>query len=329
MKYKSDLNALVEEIFNLINMEYNPQILENTHEMIYEDAIDYLIKLVNELKNKEIITQDDYTNIINVFIKNRIFENEKKFNFRVEWLKKMGLLNSDIQLKKSHIEILNTFDRINILLNSINADYYHTSGLLTYLLTNNELERYHHDLDIFISEKNLDELKKSCSETEFEFREYLGQKDDNCKRRTIKIYDNQNNITISIFIFERLHDNSIIVNDYYFDSEGNLKMDQDYNSPESAKLSFSDELKNHNGIPYYSITLEALYNCKKGRNYKHQYDCSIIEKEVDFYLESKIDAAREPLRHFDFVENKKISNDMRRMLENENRSIKQKKFAKK
>ncbi len=325
------LCALINELSKNICLtsQTKEKLINNIKNMIYEDAIDYIIRFIYISKNNGLISEKDFIVILNLFLNHNIYNSLQEIINRIDWLNKMKLFDNEIQLKKSHIEILDTFDRVNILLNSISADYYHTSGILTYLLTNNELRRYHHDLDIFINENDLDRLRNVCNYSTFEFREYLGAKGEDEKRRTIKIYDKKNNIIISVFVFERLCDGSVVINDYYFDSNENLKMDQDYNSRKCVELSFSNVPKMHNGIEYFSITIEALYNCKKGRSYKHQYDCEVIKDFIDFSLEQQIDLEKSSIRHFEFIDNQKIINDMERMLNIEKNEGKQKTITKK
>ena len=101
---------------------------------------------------------------------------------------------------------------------------------------------------------------------------------------------------------------------------GNFKTDQDYNSSKCVDLSFSKNVFIHNNIPYKAITIEALYNCKKGRGVKHQFDCSILNDYIDFLLEHQIDLERVSIRCFDTIENPVILKQMQEMIKNEQSS---------
>ena len=41
-----------------------------------------------------------------------------------------------------------------------NFDYYYTGGFISYISTNNELKRYHGDIDIYFNEEELPLLKE-------------------------------------------------------------------------------------------------------------------------------------------------------------------------
>lgn len=315
------------KIYNIINYLFTipcffnnldrDKFLTDIYNMYYEDLVDYLLKKVYMFYLDGQITDDLLNEIMKKFECYKIFNTYIDAYDRIAWLRKMKLFDESIQLKKSHVEVLDTFDRLNLFLNSFNADFYHTSGILTYLLTNRDLVRYHHDLDIFINESDLSLLREKCKYSSFEFFEYLGKRSGVSKRRTVKLLDKENEIIVSVFLFERLVDNSVVVNDYYFDENGVLLMDQDYNSPRCVDLSFSNELHFHNDIPYKSITIEALYNCKKGRGVKHQFDCMILDEFVDFQLEKEIDTQRIEGKKKALVLEQNIINSMYWMRDND------------
>lgn len=288
--------------------------------MFYEDIIDKILSETFEAYKDNLITFSQIKKIVNMFVDFKVYNSAKELFNRVKWLKKFGLLDKNIQLKQSHVEILDTFDRLNVFLNNFDCDYYHTSGILTFLLTETPLVRYHHDLDVFINENDLQKLTDLCKNTDFEVFQYLSKRSDFSKRRTVKLFDKRNKIVISVFLFERLYDNSIVVNDYYIDEFGNFKTDQDYNSSKCVDLSFSKSVFIHNNIPYKAITIEALYNCKKDRGVKHQFDCSILNDYVDLLLEHQIDLERVSIRCFDTIENPVILKQMQEMIKNEQSS---------
>ena len=267
------------------------------NQMDQEDVIDYLIKIISLKKENGTITEDRYNELLKKvsMINYSKYKTSEQVEERLLWLKKLKLDDLKIDIKKSHEEVLETFDSLNLLLNKNNIDYYHTGGILTYILTNQELVRYHHDLDVFVNEDNIERLRDIVEKTNFEYYMYLGERSETTRRLTIKLKDNNTNIIVSIFPFKKLDDGSIIVNDYYFDHNYNLFTVQDYSTPECVKLSLKDEYSFHNGIPFKSISVEALYNCKKGRSYKHQFDCEVLKPFVDFEKEAIIDKEIRPL----------------------------------
>lgn len=291
----------------IINLLFDDSVIEECKEkkkfltditkLPIEDIIDFfIIKADKKLQNGS-LSFVSYINIMLLISKMNIlnYDTIESLKERLKWLKNMGLDDVNINLKKSHKEILDTFDNLNIVLNKAKIDYYHTSGMLSYLLTDNSLMRYHHDLDIFINDNDIDKLQETIKDTNFKYYIYLGKRTENTNRKTVKIVDKKNNIIISVFLFERQPNNAIIINDYYLDENSDLFATQDYNSPRCVELSLSDKYFQHNNIPFKSITIEALYNCKKGKGLKHQFDCKILEPFVDFEKEKEIDAEIRPL----------------------------------
>lgn len=201
---------------------------------------------------------------------------------RYEWLKIMGINPNIIHLDENHQLIYKIFDKYNEMLNDNKIEYYYTSGILSYLLVDKELERYHHDLDIFINMKDLEKLENNCKKYNFSFERKIGIRDDNTKRVMLKMYyDDYVDFPITVFMYVRDNDNSVIQKDYFIDETENRYVEYIYNSPAITKLSFSDIPNYHNNIKYYSITLEALYLCKAGNRLKDIYDCNIFKNAVN------------------------------------------------
>lgn len=206
-----------------------------------------------------------------------------KLEERYLWLKKMNIDPNIIHLSKNHETIYKIFDKCNSMFNENNIEYYYTSGILSYLLVNKKLQRYHHDLDIFVNMKDLEKLEQVCSNYGFTFKRQLGNRNDGTKRVMLKMYyEDAIEIPITLFMYVRREDNSIEQNDYFI-NDNKFYVEKIYNSPLVVNLSFSDEPQYHNNIKYYAITLEALYLSKIGNRPKDIYDCSQFEKFLDLH----------------------------------------------
>lgn len=206
-----------------------------------------------------------------------------KLEERYLWLKKMNIDPNIIHLNKNHETICKIFDKCNSMFNENNIEYYYTSGILSYLLVNKKLQRYHHDLDIFVNMKDLEKLEQVCSNYGFTFKRQLGNRNDGTKRVMLKMYyEDAIEIPITLFMYVRREDNSIEQNDYFI-NDNKFYVEKIYNSPLVVNLSFSDEPQYHNNIKYYAITLEALYLSKIGNRPKDIYDCSQFEKFLDLH----------------------------------------------
>ena len=209
---------------------------------------------------------------------------------RYKWLKDMKINPNQIHLEENHQQIYKIFDEYNKMLNENNIEYYYTSGILAYLLVDRELERYHHDLDIFVNMEDLEKLEQVCNDYRFSFERKIGERGDGTKRVMLKMYyDNKIDIPITVFMYVRKKDNSIIQKDYFIDKNGQNFVEYIYNSPSISELSFSNCPNFHNEIKYYSITPEALFLCKSENRPKDIYDCAIFKHIIDINKLKKLE----------------------------------------
>lgn len=214
---------------------------------------------------------------------------------RFVWLMNMGINPNLCHLDENHRLIYKIFDENNKMLNENNIEHYYTSGILAYLLVNRELERYHHDLDIFINMNDLEKLEQICNKYNFSFERKIGDREDGTKRIILKMYySDRIDIPITVFMYIRTRDNSIIQKDYFIDKNNQNCVEYIYNSPSISKLSFSEFPNFHNEIKYYAITPEALFLCKSGNRPKDIYDCTIFKNIVDI---DKLKKLEEEFKH--------------------------------
>ena len=201
---------------------------------------------------------------------------------RYLWLMNMGIDPNYYHLDENHALIYRIFDEYNKMLNENNIEYYYTSGILAYLLVDRDLERYHHDLDIFINMEHLEKLERICDDYNFLFERKIGERGDGTKRVMLKMYYKDIiDIPITVFMYVKEKDGSITQKDYFVNENNRKLVEYIHNSPLISKLSFSEIPKNHNGIKYYSITPEALFLCKTENRPKDVYDCTVFSNIVD------------------------------------------------
>ena len=218
-----------------------------------------------------------------------------KLHKRYEWLNNMGIDPNQVHLEENHYLIYKIFDEYNKMLNENNIEYYYTSGILAYLLVNRELERYHHDLDVFINMNDLEKLEQVCNKYNFSFERKMGIREDGTKRVMLKMYySDQIDIPITVFMYIRRKDNSIIQKDYFIDENDHNYVEYIYNSPSISELSFSNYPNFHNKIKYYAITPEALFLCKVGNRPKDIYDCTVFKHIVNI---DKLKKLKEEFKH--------------------------------
>lgn len=258
--------------------------------MNINDAIDTILISLNDLLNKKMLTKEDiYSNITYVIKLNpEKYPSIDNLIERLHWLKNMNMEHPDMSLTENHQLIMEVFDHFNKLLNG-NFDCYYTGGFMGYLATGQELKRYHGDLDLFINEQQLINLKELVdSNSNFNFVSNILEKE--VTGHEYKIVYKNTPMSIGLFLFERQNDNSIITKEYYFEnSNKQLFVDEHHFSKKYTELSFSNEIREHNGIPYKMMSLESIYNSKKNGRPKDKYDKEKIEAKVDMTIVSKLD----------------------------------------
>lgn len=214
---------------------------------------------------------------------------------RYLWLVNMGIDPNYCHLDENHALVYRIFDEYNKMLNENNIEYYYTSGILAYLLVDRDLERYHHDLDIFINMEHLEKLERICDDYNFLFERKIGERVDGTKRVMLKMYYKDIvDIPITVFMYVKEKDGSITQKDYFIDENNRKLVEYIHNSPLISKLSFSEIPKNHNGIQYYTITPEALFLCKTDNRPKDIYDCTIFSDIID---KNKLEKLKEAFKY--------------------------------
>lgn len=271
-----------DEIINTINRLYSMNI---------DDSIDAILVSLNELLNRKLITQDDIFSNIDFILK----LNPAKYTStndlieRLNVIKGMNMEHPSMSLTENHRLVIEAFDSFNKLIRG-NFDCYYTGGLMGYLATDHKLKRYHGDLDLFINEQQLIALKELVgSNPNFEFVSNMNHKEVN--GHEYKIVYKGTLMSIGLFLFERQLDNSITTKEYYFDN-GQLLVDEHHYSKKYTEMSFSNQVREHNGIPYRMMSLESIYNSKKNSRPKDKYDAQIIKDNVDMMIDYRLDVER-------------------------------------
>ncbi len=296
----------IKSVLGSLNiLSFDAEQIEEISRMYIDDIIDYLIVSMSDLYKEGIISLEmilqDYSKIIK--LDRDKYPTIECLNNRLKWLSEMELTHIGMGLHESHVIITKVFNELNITLNRHNVEYYHTGGILAYLLTQTPFERFHHDIDVFVQEENFDDLISSLENSQFNLHIYTGKRSETTDRIVIKlVHELYPDIPISVFLFEKTKDNAIIEKDYYYDKIGNTYVEERYNCPISSDLSFDKECHFYNGIPYKSISLEALFVCKQGVRPKDIYDRNVMKSFVD---ERKVKQIEDSL-HANYIVQKKL-----------------------
>ena len=188
------------------------------------DKYDLLdIKLFNIIENEILTDIEKEKQLLELAYLNNI--DIKKIYQRYFWLKQMDINPNVIHLRENHKIIYEIFGEYTKMLNDEKIEYYYTSGILSYLLVDKPLERYHHDLDIFINMNDLQKLESICKNYNFSFYRKLGERGDGTKRVMLKMYYKDIfNIPITVFMYVKEVDLSVIQKDYFTDENGKVSV---------------------------------------------------------------------------------------------------------
>ncbi len=294
-KQKQIITKLVYTYAEKANINNQDEINNTIHSlcsMNINDSIDAILVSISDLLNRRMITKEDaFSKVDDIISLNpEKYPSEKDLIDRINWIKQMNLEHPATPLTENHQLVIETFDKFNELLGE-SFDCYYTGGLMGYLATGHDLERYHGDLDLFINEQQLDTLKKLVDDNEnFTFVSNMEHKE--VHGHEYKIVYKNTPMSIGLLLFERQPDNSITTKEYYFENQydiDNLLVDEHHYSNKYTEMAFSNQVRVHNGIPYKMMSLESIYNAKKNSRPKDRYDAQIIKDNVDMMIEHKID----------------------------------------
>ena len=291
----TDTNVLNGLINELLSMNIN-------------DSTDRILVSLNDLVTRKAIADQDVFDNVDMLVKlnPEKYQSAEDLIRRLNWIKEMNMEHPQMPLTQNHELVIEAFDKFNELIQG-KFDCYYTGGLMGYLATNHELERYHGDLDLFINEEQLITLKELVdSSNDFKFVSNMNHKEINGHEYKITYCDTP--MSIGLFLFERKKDMSITTKEYYFENQdvnGELLVNEHHFTPEYTEMCFSNQVREHNGSTYQMMSLESIYNSKKNSRPKDRYDASIIKDKVDMLIDYKIDIGKRD--NFDVI-HKKVDN---------------------
>ena len=295
---------------NITNREEIDKTIDRLCLMSINDSIDAILVSLNDLLARKAITQEDIFDNVKLILE--LNPNEYKsiddLINRLNFIKGMNMEHPNMSLTENHELVVTIFDKFNELILD-KFDCYYTGGLMGYLATNHKLERYHSDLDLFINEKQLIMLKKLVDYSDdFNFVSNMDSKGINGHEYKIVYKDTE--MSVGLFLFERRFDKGITLKEYYYEGqkdEKQLFVNEHHFSKDYTYMTFSDEVRYHNGIPYKMVSLESIYYSKKGSRPKDRYDANIIKNYIDMNIVNKFDI--EGKNNFD-IKHKPVSDSI-------------------
>lgn len=262
---------LSKEQYNKIFTSFN-----NFKDII--NFLDYINISLFDLKMNNKISEYYYEKTLNVLDKYYQKGNLYSIN-RIDWLNDLRHYEGKIQLEEHHKNLLTYFNLLNKILNDNKIDYFHASGFLCCLLVGRPLERYHHDIDLYINIEDIDKIKNIFNNNVFELIHTCEKNDKNILRHGYKIESSIYNIPIWLSFYKRLTDGSIYMQEYYQNTDGTCFTKENYNSPLCCELSLVKHF--YHNISFTSLSLEALYVSKSDNRKKDIFDCNIIKNFVN------------------------------------------------
>lgn len=276
-----------KKYLKLIILECSKYITEEQHDAIFSSLnrfkdiitfLDYINISVYDLKTDKKISNYNYKKLLNVL--DRYYENGEFYSInRVDWIKELRDYDKSISLNDHHQNLLNYFSLLNKRLNDNDIDYFHASGFMCCLLINKKLERYHHDIDLYINIKDIDKIKNIFNNDKFNLVHTCEKDKKNIFRHGYKIESSIYNIPIWLSFYKQLADGTIYMQEYYQNMDGSCFTKENYNSPLCCELSLVKH--SYRGISFTSLSLEALFVSKRNNRKKDIFDCNMIEKSID------------------------------------------------
>lgn len=198
---------------------------------------------------------------------------------RIDWINELKKHDKEMQLSEHHKMLLDYFSLINKILHDNDIDYFHASGFMCYLLVGRVLERYHHDIDLYVNIEDIDKIKTIFNNDKLQLIHTCEKNNKDVFRHGYKIENSIYDIPIWLSFYKRLTNGTIYMQEYYQNINGTYYTKENYNSPLCCELSLVKHY--YNGTPFNSLSLEALYVSKNGNRKKDVFDCKIIEKFVN------------------------------------------------
>ena len=261
-----------------------------------DDAIDAIIGSLISLLNKGALTEEQILSNAGLILNlnPEKYKTTEDLVSRYKWLKSMNMVHTQMPLEENHKLVIEAFDKFNELIET-DFDAFYTGGLMGYLATNHELERYHGDLDLLINEEQLEELRKRIEESkDFQFVSNMDHKEVNGHEYKITYKDTP--MSVGLFLFSREADGGIITKEYYYPNQNTsetLRVDEHHLTPVYVSIMFDENIHEHNGIPFRMQSLESIYDAKKNGRPKDRYDADIIRDSVDMGIVEKYDEEKQ------------------------------------
>ena len=192
------------------------------------------------------------------------------------------------KVRTNHEVIYGRLEQLARELNKAGIDYQLAGALCGYIKYDEESNRCHDDIDIYLNEDDIDKFRKICIQLGFQFEDNRMDSPRVLKNgipsgeHEVISKDPNSDFHIGIFPFERLENGEIIVKGYYHDLDGSACVREEHFSQELANEVFGSEEVDFRGTPLSITPPEYIYLLKSyTKNEKDQHDLVFLEDKID------------------------------------------------
>lgn len=208
------------------------------------------------------------------------------------------MYHGNISVEKNHKLIEDTLKLVCDKLNEAEVDYYVVGALSAFISTKTPLFRYHSDIDFLVAEKDIEKIRETLGNTDYEFQDNrLNNKKSVSEsfahtRGEHEVIANhkKNEFHLGFFLFQREQDDSMTIREYFM-SEQKVPMIVERNYPkELVNLEYTKDEVKFAGTKFRVSTPESVYAKKTyTKNAKDLLDIQALKDKIDI---AKVEEAK-------------------------------------
>lgn len=131
--------------------EQEASLIERLTNLNINDSIDTILVSLSGLLDRKALTAEQILSNSDLILALNPdkYKTPDDLIARLGWIKSMNMTHPQMSLTENHRLVIEAFDKLNCLIGA-KLDSFYTGGLMGYLATNHQLERYHGDLDLLM-----------------------------------------------------------------------------------------------------------------------------------------------------------------------------------
>jgi hypothetical protein len=297
MTNNESIIAMINYKLSLYTDNYDMNEISNNikklNDMNNVEQVDYILSQISINLDKKKLDSKQVCEIYSYLLKlDNNYQEKKDLDKRLKYLQKMNLVGAKESLKDNHKRLKDTLLTLLPYLEDNNIDYYLHGGVCCYLNTNQDFDRYHNNVDVFINNDDLLKLDSCLKNSSFNIQDERLLTDAKLNYKTGHLVGRHNHglyltsdemLPVGLFLFQREPDDSITRISYYRDNDDKVKMFLEPETPEQTKLKYSNKKQHYFNQTYKSATLENMYLIKKNMEPKDKHDAEYIKPYLNEY----------------------------------------------